>query len=294
MNELSINNPMLTESNLMKTHSDHLQRFQGEIVRKKDLSEQERAEYSKAARGFESMFIYMMLKEMKKGLNETTLGDENMTFGSETLGSQMDIMFADQISQTGKGIGIAETIFNQLTGQEMDRNITITKHVDLENMPRPIKEQENLIDISKFADRAINSKMPFSEKINKRLSQFEGIINGAASKFDLPVSLIKSVITAESAGKHNAVSSAGAKGLMQLMDGTASDLGVNDPFNPVENITGGSKYLRQMLDLFSGDLDKALAAYNAGPGNVQKYNGIPPFKETQNYVAKIKRYLEKF
>jgi len=97
--------------------------------------------------------------------------------------------------------------------------------------------------------------------------------------------LFMRLISAESSFNPNAVSSAGAYGLAQLMPGTAADLGV-DPTDPVQNLRGGARYLRQQIDKF-GDTSLALAAYNAGPGNVSKYGGIPPFEETQNYVNKI-------
>jgi soluble lytic murein transglycosylase-like protein len=121
----------------------------------------------------------------------------------------------------------------------------------------------------------------------KSQADFDGIIDKAASMFNIPAKLIKSVIQKESNFNPNAVSHAGASGLMQLMPATARGLGVKNVFDPAENILAGSKYLRQMLDKYDNNIELALAAYNAGPGNVDKYGGIPPFKETQNYVRKV-------
>jgi soluble lytic murein transglycosylase-like protein len=115
----------------------------------------------------------------------------------------------------------------------------------------------------------------------------ENCIQEAARKYNLAPQLIKAVIKAESAFRVDAVSAAGAQGLMQLMPATARDLGVTDPFDIRQNIDGGARYLRQMFDLFGGEARLALAAYNAGPGNVLKYGGNVPFTETRRYVARV-------
>ena len=128
----------------------------------------------------------------------------------------------------------------------------------------------------------VETNMKTSEKTN-----FDDVISKAAALYSLPEKLIKSVIQQESNYNPEAQSYAGASGLMQLMPATAKSLGVEDIFDPTENIMGGSKYLSQMLSRYDGNVEKALAAYNAGPGNVDKYNGIPPFQETKNYVSKI-------
>ena len=112
-------------------------------------------------------------------------------------------------------------------------------------------------------------------------------IKQAAKQYKLPEKLIQNVIRAESNFRADAVSPAGAQGLMQLMPATAKELGVEDPFDVRQNIDGGARYLRQMLNRFGGDIRLALAAYNAGPGTVIKYNGNVPYRETQTYIKKI-------
>jgi soluble lytic murein transglycosylase-like protein len=113
---------------------------------------------------------------------------------------------------------------------------------------------------------------------------FGAEITAAASKHGIDPALLAGLVKQESNFNPNAGSPAGARGLTQLMPGTAAGLGVTDVLDPVQSLDGGAKYLRQQLDAFGGDVTRALAAYNAGPGAVQRYGGVPPYAETQNYV----------
>lgn len=122
---------------------------------------------------------------------------------------------------------------------------------------------------------------------------FEELIQTASRRYELDPGLLKAVIHQESGFNPNVVSSAGAMGLMQLMPGTAQGLGVTDPFDPGQNIDGGARYLRTQLDRF-GSLPLALAAYNAGPGAVNKYQGVPPYAETQQYIRAVSALFERY
>jgi hypothetical protein len=125
-------------------------------------------------------------------------------------------------------------------------------------------------------------------------SAIESAIVTASDKYGVDESLIRAVIKQESSYDPYAVSSAGAMGLMQLMPATAQSLGVADPYNVYQNIYGGTKYLYDMLLKFGGDEQLALAAYNAGPGSVIKYGGIPPYEETENYVPAVLNYKNQY
>ncbi|MGB4503888.1 MAG: lytic transglycosylase domain-containing protein [Syntrophaceticus sp.] len=139
-------------------------------------------------------------------------------------------------------------------------------------------EQYRLSHYSKT--HSISGKEPFSE-----------IIKQASEKYGVDEKVIKAVIKHESAFNPQAVSRCGAQGLMQLMPATAKSLGVSDAFDTEQNIMAGTRYLKQKLDEFDGNLHLALAAYNAGSGAVRKYGGIPPYKETQNYVNQVMKSI---
>ncbi len=126
------------------------------------------------------------------------------------------------------------------------------------------------------------------------LTEYDHTIKQAAKKHALEGALIRAVIHAESSFDVKALSKTGAMGLMQLMPGTARDMGVQDAYNPRQNIMGGSRYLAKMLAHFNGDISLACAAYNAGPSRVKQYQGIPPFPETQAYVQRVKILLKRY
>jgi soluble lytic murein transglycosylase-like protein len=126
------------------------------------------------------------------------------------------------------------------------------------------------------------------------IKQYEYVISQASKRFGVEPSLIKAVIQAESDFDHKAVSNKGAQGLMQLMPGTSNDMAVQNPFNPEENIFGGTRYLSLMMERFRNDLRLALAAYNAGPERIDEHNGLPPFPETKSFVEKVLRYYKQY
>lgn len=151
-------------------------------------------------------------------------------------------------------------------------------------LSQPFTKTPIMTEVSEEVEEYLGSA---DTNVKPSKSQILDLVSKISDKYDMDEDLIKAVIKQESGFKTDAVSSAGAQGLMQLMPQTAKALGVKDAFNPVQNIEGGVKYLRNMMDKYNGNVILALAAYNAGPGNVDKYNGVPPFKETQNYVKSI-------
>lgn len=118
-------------------------------------------------------------------------------------------------------------------------------------------------------------------------AQIDSLVNDNAQAQDVDPALIKAIIANESGFNANATSNVGAQGLMQLMPGTAAGLGVTDAYDPAQNVAGGTKYIKGLLQRFNGDVRLAVAAYNAGPGAVEKYDGVPPYAETQNYVQNV-------
>ena len=218
----------------------------------------------KVCADFESIFVSYMLKSMRSSIGESGLFGKGL--GAETYQSLFDSKLAEKMSEAG-GFGIGEALYRDLRTR-LDEN-----------------HQASLLKVSHEAFRR-----PGPSSFEDRIKPFEGMIQETCQKYGLEPALVKAVIKQESYGDVFAVSHAGAKGLMQLMDEVAAEIGIANSFNPRENIEAGIRYLRQQLDRFDGRLDLALAAYNAGPGAVEKYGGIPPYAETEEYVRKVLHY----
>lgn len=152
-------------------------------------------------------------------------------------------------------------------------------------------ENKNLTNKSWELEKSRYTSYNFPTNLTK--SEIINIATKKAKEYGLLPSLVLSVIEAESGFRQDAVSKAGAIGLMQLMPQTAKALGIN-PYDPVENLDGGIRYLKEKLEQFGGNIELALAAYNAGPANVMKYGGIPPFDETVEYVQKVLLLSQKY
>jgi soluble lytic murein transglycosylase-like protein len=139
-----------------------------------------------------------------------------------------------------------------------------------------------------------SAKSSSSSSSSQATTSFSDLIDQASEKYGVAPALIEAVIKAESNFNSNAVSSAGAEGLMQLMPSTATSLGVTDSLDPSQNIEGGTKFLSKLLDHYDGNVELAVAAYNAGPGAVDSYDGIPPYQETQTYVKRVMEYYQSY
>jgi len=251
----------------------------------------------KAAKEFEGVFLNTLMNAMRK-----TVPDNKMlnSSGPTKFYQQMyDAEMAKALANGSTGIGIAEMIERQFesnlaaqTTGEMGGPQIQPNHPPV-GPPSPshlnryrtlAPAASEILQMRKLQMRADDMSTTYQDT----LAQYKDEISTASKATGVDPALILAVVVQESSGRQDAVSPKGAQGLMQLMPKTAEYLGVQDPLNPAENIMGGARYLSKMLERYDGRLDLGLAAYNAGPGNVDKAgNQIPNFRETRNYVRKI-------
>ncbi len=233
------------------------------------------AKAKEAAQQFEALFTSLMVHSMRSTVFQ--LDNNNsmpVSTGEKIFTEMLDDQYGNLMAKNGT-LGLADLILKQIektggsgTSLSMLKGLAATQPWMLDNRLVPTG-----------AAQAANA--------SSSVSQWQQIIDEASARFGVDKNLISAVISQESAGNQFAVSNRGAKGLMQLTDSTARDLGVSAVFQPLQNIMGGTKYLRQLLDKYKGDESLALASYNAGPAAVDKYNGIPPFEETRQYVGNV-------
>lgn len=295
-----------TTSNLLDQASagaeqQRLRQLQGQAA-----TEENRAGLEKSAKEFEAVFMNTLMKAMRKTVPENKLFNGG---GSTKFYRQMhDAEMAKALATGNSGMGIADMIIRQfeqnIDTKEAAANNSVPVGKSTPNSLEPAR-QEVFGPPAPVAIDRYRSLSPVGEKVaqmarmrgmaevqgaavSDTLKRFEFEIGSAGVQSGLDPALILAVVMEESGGDPEARSSKGATGLMQLMPGTAAELGVSDATSPSQNLHGGSKYLAQMLRRYEGQLDVALAAYNAGPGNVDKAGGkIPAFKETERYVNRV-------
>ena len=228
----------------------------------KEAADSERAR--DACKEFESIFIYQLLSSMRNAFKSDD--DTESGFGGEIFKSMMDEQMSIAIARGG-GVGLADLL---------EKGLGLVKEA-----------KQHAVRLTRISQRPRQEANQGRSRLKKALRPYEATIRAAAQVFHVSPNLLRAVILHESAGDPQAVSPKGAKGLMQLMDSTASELGVTDPFDPTQNIFGGARMLGGLLKDFNGDMELALASYNAGPGAVRRYGGVPPYRETREYVKKV-------
>ncbi len=300
-----------------------------QAVHRSGLDDKAKARLEKATREFEALFLSYMLKTMRGGQNE-----EKGLFGNNFGGDLMTGMFDQELARYvtgGSSLGLGEMMYRSLTGEryrqhqrpdmkpetagsktpakialvpdrELRDGVPLRRHdqpAGAPTLPPPPKEvdpppQKNTGKVNPAKSHAVGVPSLVPDSVQVRVEAFHSLIEDAAAQHGVDSSLVRAIIASESGGRPDALSPKSAKGLMQLVDSTAAEMGVQRIWDPAQNISGGVKYLKQQLDRFDGDITLAAAAYNAGPGAVQKHGGVPPYRETQQYVRRVLNYLSYF
>jgi len=296
------------------------------------MDEKAKTRLEKATRDFEAIFVSYVLKSMRGSDSANEIfGD---SYGGDLMADMFDSELAKHLTRgtafglgemmyrglTGEPYPRARQHVQPMHAESRQASPAFTKPVSLDHgkvqeksgtnpannrenasaqqptqtnaLPRTVGKTSKLREPEKVTETLPLSVGPKS--LDERMKAYSTMIDEAAAHYSIDSSLIKAVIATESGAGPHSRSPKSAKGLMQLLDSTAAEMGVQRIWDPRENIFGGVKYLRQQLDRFHGNVSLAAAAYNAGAGAVQKHGGIPPYKETREYVERVMNYLEFF
>jgi Rod binding domain-containing protein len=295
----------------------------------KPVDDQSRQKLQRATKEFESLLVGYMLKSMRSSLKTSDMfGD---SYGGDVLDGLFDGEMAKHVSQNSS-LGLAETLYRKMTGEAMPHKAAPVRHpsgaisavthraksapdvqpsaqgtavtgqkvsavvVQKTSVPQTIQASP-VLSVHDSASPAVvtpDTTQVVPDSLQRRLDQVAPLIQEAASTHGVDGNLLKAIIATESGGNAQARSPRNAKGLMQLIDSTATAMGVRNVWNPRENVLGGAKYLSKLMEQFGGDREKAVASYNAGPGAVVRHGGVPPFKETRAYVDRVMNYMRLF
>jgi len=273
-----------------------------------------KARLQKAVRDFEAIFMGMMMKSMRSTVPKD--GQSGDSFGDDVMESLFDAEVAKKMAGRSN-LGLADMLYRSITHEPLpgtppgaDKAAVVPQTPAPQGVPQPrvlqgapgplpppapapAKTPRTAVTVPHPAAQQGVWTAPSASTLD-RIASYENIIQDASQKHGVDTTMIKAVIAAESAGKADAVSAKDAKGLMQLTDTTAADMGVANVWNPAENIHGGAKYLQSLTRRFPGNTASIIASYNAGPGQVAKHGGVPPIRETQAYVRRVMNYMKYF
>ncbi len=260
---------------------------------KRTLDAQSKVRLQRAVKEFEAVLVGYMLKSMRASVPRDE--ESGKGYGGDLFEGMFDMELARHMS-TGSHFGLGEMLYKEITGEDMPRQAVRGADRGAPSRPTPAHTAPPVLHraAAKGPVQVSATATAVPDTVRRNVEAFAPIIEEAADTHGVSPNLLKAVIATESGGRTRAHSAKHAKGLMQLIDTTAAAMGVRNVWDPRDNIHGGAKYLSQMMERFRGNVQHALASYNAGPGAVEKHGGIPPYKETQAYVHKVLNYLHDF